>query len=427
MKARFSRMIVIMATLALSIIGACQPAMEQSPEMIAEVATPIQEVTPPTDVRLGIHTSEAVGERKYMVILADFPDVERRYSVGEITNRLLNLLSDYLYSASYQKLTFKGEVAGPYLLPNSVEDYRISPANLHVDREKVLLLVNDAIRAADADIEYSLDLDVIIALGATNKEYGMVGYSAVPGMLDFTTTTGITAPSGETIGNVTVFCENAHMGTYVHDTLHQIGGVVNGRRMTPCLYDHYLQEKYADTTEVGRFAVNMGFWDPLSSHVPYDRALPPAGLSSWTKLRLGWIDPSQIALVYPGETATIRLDPLVSRDASTLVIRIPVGPNNYYLIENRQPVGPDVNLPSSGVLVSYADDSVLECRHGNAPVKLVDANPDTPYLNGAAFDIGGRDTFVDPGNNLAFILQRKDGLSYDIRVTTSDQVDKPVP
>jgi len=67
---------------------------------------------------------------------------------------------------------------------------------------------------------------------------------------------------------------------------------------------------------------------------------------------------------------------------------------------------------------------VLECRHGSAPVKIKDANPDVPYLNNAAFDIGKKDVYIDKENNLAIVLLQKEGDSYIIQITTPDQVDK---
>jgi hypothetical protein len=70
----------------------------------------------------------------------------------------------------------------------------------------------------------------------------------------------------------------------------------------------------------------------------------------------------------------------------------------------------------------YADDTVLKCWHGNAPVKLIDADPDVPYLNDAAFDIGKKATFIDEKNNLAIVLVSKDGLVYEIQVTTAEKV-----
>jgi M6 family metalloprotease-like protein len=420
-----SRLVVVigLVVLLLSVVG-CGRRYGTSPDELPWIATPASVGTTETEIKLGLHTTGAVGEKKYVVILADFPDVKRQYSEDIIADRLLNFLSTYMYEASYHKLTFTGEMTKRYVLPYPVEHYKISPVNLDVDKNKVLSLVTDVVNAADADVAFSEDLYVIISLGATTKEYGMVGYSALPGMLGFMNTTPITTKNGEVVSKAVVFCENAHLGTYIHDTLHMLGGVVDGRRMTPCLYDHDLQVKYGITSELGKIAVNMGFWDPLSSHVPYNKELPPTGLSSWTRLRLGWIDPSKIALVKPGETTTIKLDPLVSDEASTLVIKIPVSDFTYYLIENRQPIESDVNLPSSGVLILYADDTVLECRHGSAPVKIKDANPDVPYLNDAAFDIGKKDTYVDVKNNLAIVLLQKEGQSYIIQITTPDRVNK---
>jgi hypothetical protein len=79
--------------------------------------------------------------------------------------------------------------------------------------------------------------------------------------------------------------------------------------------------------------------------------------------------------------------------AEILMVEIPLSDTSYYLIENRQPLGYDKNLPGSGVLIMYADDGIAECRHGEAPVKLVNAHPSVPHLEGAAFDVGGKDSF----------------------------------
>jgi M6 family metalloprotease-like protein len=375
------------------------------------------------ELRLGLHTTQAVGIKKYVVILADFPDVERKLSIDKLSGRMLDFVSDYFSTASYKKLNFEGIMTRRYVLPHPVGYYRISAHNLEVDRSKVLSLVSDVVNAADADIQFSKDLYVMIALGATQNEYGMIGYSAVPGMLQFSSDSPITTQSGEEIVNAVVFCENAHLGTFIHDTLHMLGGVIDGKRMTPCLYDQDLQTTANNEEDWAKILINMGFWDPLSSHFPYDRSLPPSGLSSWTKLRLNWIDPAQIVLVRPGETTTVRLDPLAGEAGATLVVKIPLSDSTYYLVENRQPVSADANLPSSGVLVLYADDRVNEARHGNAPVRIMDANPGVPYMNDAAYDIGRNSVFIDSTNGVAVVLLRKDGLIYEIQVTTPDKVN----
>jgi M6 family metalloprotease-like protein len=398
------------------------PASPPPTETVVPTITPTTTEISEIDLKLGLHAAQAVGKLKFVLILADFPDVERKVPVEKLSERMLGFVGNYFNAASYQKLEFEGIMTRRYMLPHPVDYYKISPHNLQVDRNKVLSLVRDVVNAADADVQFSQDLYVMIALGATNNEYGMIGYSAVPGMLGFQSDSPILTQSGEEILNAVVFCENAHLGTFIHDTLHMLGGVVDSQRMTPCLYDQDLQALYTDPADWAKVLINMGFWDPLSSHFPYDRALPPSGLSSWTKLRLKWIDPARIILVHPGETTTVRLDPLASQDGTTLLIKIPLSESTYYLVENRQPVLSDVNLPSSGVLILYADDRVVEGRHGNAPVRIMDANPQVPYMNAAAYDIGKNSVFLDTKNGVAIVLLKKDGLVYEIQITTPDKV-----
>jgi len=371
------------------------------------------------ETKLGLHATASTGEQKYLVILADFPDVKRIYPVETMSKRMGEMVGLYFQEASYGKLKLTGDVVGPYVLPHPVADYRISARNLEVDPERLTALITDVVSAADKDADLGQYDYLLIGLGANQSDYGMVGLCALPGMLAFRSGVVFKSPSGKTIDNVALFCENAHMGTFIHDTIHMIGGFVGNQRLTPCLYDHDLQMLYPVGEDAFKTLINMGFWDPLSSHFPYDRDLPPAGLSSWTKLRLNWIDPDQIALVKPGENASVTLEPLTSKNPTTLVIKVPITDTTYYLVENRQAISSDANCPTAGILVLYADDTVLECRHGEAPVRIMDANPSVPFMNDATYDIGKVDRFVDAENNIAIILESQDGLAYRIRVTTA--------
>lgn len=371
--------------------------------------------------KLGFHTTNAKGEKRCIVVLTNFPDVKRQYSEKMLSDRITNFLGPYFKAASYDKLILNVAVSKPIMLPKPVSYYKISPKNLEVDPEKIIALVTDAANEADSEINFNDYSYVIFALGATQVEYGMIGLCPIPGMLGFEITS-VKNKSGEIINNAAEFGENAHLGTYVHDTLHMLGGRIGKQRVTPCLYDHELQAKYPHIPDFAKAFINMGFWDPLSSHAPYKYELQlPTGLSSWTKLRLNWIDESKIALVPAGQTASIKLDPLTDQKAATLVIKIPVTDKTYYLVENRQKVDIDQNIPTTGVLVLYADDSVYECHQGKAPVKIMDANPSVAYMNDATFDINKNDRYIDTKNNIAIILQKKEGLSYQIQVTTADK------
>ncbi|MFA5081936.1 MAG: hypothetical protein WC474_05260, partial [Hydrogenophilaceae bacterium] len=198
---------------------------------------------------------------------------------------------------------------------------------------------------------------------------------------------------------------------------HVWGGVHDGKRRVPCLYDHDLQVEHP-TRDKGwpEALINMGYWDPMSCH-SYKRHLPPPGLSSWTRLRLGWLPAEKIKVVEPGQSTELLLDPLEDGQAATLVVRIPLSAKRYLLIENRQPIGQfDPYLPGHGILIMRADDDIPECRHGRAPVRLIDADPSRKYLEGAAFDLPGRGRYADLENGIEIELVEKIGLSYRIRI-----------
>ena len=90
----------------------------------------------------------------------------------------------------------------------------------------------------------------------------------------------------------------------------------------------------------------MGPWDVMSAHF-VDKKGPPPGLSSFTKIRLGWISSRQVVQVRPGETRKVTLWPLAEK-GKVLAVKIPLPGDEYYLVENRQPIKYDRALPDSG-------------------------------------------------------------------------------
>jgi len=366
----------------------------------------------------------SLGEQKTMILLARFPDVEPQITPDKARERIFTHLDTYIRQVSYHQTWLEGEVRGWYTLDHPVSHYSISAHNFEVDHDKVTSLVQEVINKADGDVDFSDYPNVLIILGAPKDAYGMMGYCAYPGMLGWADMSPFASESGEVINKgVAVYCENAHVGVLAHDLIHILGGVVGDRRVAPCLYDHDLQGQPGEFRGYYQFyLVNMGFWDPMSCHF-YKLNLPPPGLSSWTKLRLNWIAPSKTAVVNPGETATVFLGPLADETSETLVIRISLSPTTYYLIENRQSIGLDESLPGSGVLILYADDTVAECLRGRAPVKVIDADPSVPQLEGAAFDIGQgkRDTFTDEEHNITIKLLEKVGYSYQVLITAAQE------
>lgn len=356
--------------------------------------------------------------RRGLVILARFPDTPLPADRAFVERRF-RLLDRYVREMSYGKAGVDVHLSGWHDLPDPITRYTISPINLRVDKSRVTKLIQDAIDAADEANDFTRYDHVVVFLGARFVDYGMVGLCGYPGMLGWRQNiTFRTRRRGQAVpGGVAIFTVSAHVGTLFHDCAHVWGGVRDGKRVVPCLYDHDLQIRYP-TLDRGwpNALINMGFWDPMSCH-SYKRNLPPPGISAWTKLRLGWLAPEKIRVVEPGQPTEILLGPLEDGTADTLAIRIPLSETRYLLIENRQPIGGyDPHLPGHGVLIMTADDTIAECRHGRAPVKLIDANPARKYLQGAAFDLPERSTYVDADNNIAIRLLEKVDTSYRLRI-----------
>jgi hypothetical protein len=353
-----------------------------------------------------------------LVVLVEFPDLRPPFRPPFAVDRFQKL-SHYVSQMSYGTVSVEFDFTDWVRMPEPISSYRISPANLKVDKSRVTRLIQDAIDGADAQRDFS-DYDYLaVFMGARFPDYGMVGLCGYPGMLGWSQEIAFkTRDRGQAVPNgIAIFTASAHLGTLFHDSAHVWGGVVDGKRQVPCLYDHDLQEEYP-TRDRGfaRAMINMGFWDPMSCHF-YEYRSPPPGISSWTKQRLGWLPPEKIRLVDPDRPSETLLGPLEDRSSGTLTIRIPLSPARYILIENRQPIGLfDGVLPKHGVLIMHADDAIAECRHGNAPVRLVNANPDEEFLVGAAFDVPGRSNYVDPENKIEITLLDKIDASYRVSV-----------
>ncbi|MBU1040341.1 MAG: hypothetical protein KKF77_04485 [Proteobacteria bacterium] len=362
--------------------------------------------------------SAGVDLKRGLVVLAQFPDVQHDGNRDFVRTRFAGHLNSYVREMSYGKVALSIDVTPVWhTLPEPVDRYRISPRNLEVDKSRVHKLINDALDALGKDVDLAQYDFIALMLGAKVSDYGMVGLCGYPGMLGWSTEDAYRTTSGREVrGGVAIFTSQAHLGTLFHDVAHILGGVQGGRRAAPCLYDHDMQAKPGPMRETFLSSIiNMGFWDPMSCHF-YKRELPPPGISSWTKLRLGWLDPAKVRVVPPGQSMEVLLGPLEDAASETLAIRLPLSGSTSYLVENRQPLGFDKFLPGSGVLIMRADDAVAECRFGRSPVKLVDANPAIPHLEGAAFDVGGNAVFQDAPNNIRIKILEKVGSSYRISI-----------
>lgn len=146
---------------------------------------------------------------------------------------------------------------------------------------------------------------------------------------------------------------------------------------------------------------------------------PPPGISSFTKIRLGWISPEQVLFVKPGETAYAVLSPL-SRKGNRMVVKIPLKGGQYYLVENRHTIGFDRVLPDSGLLILKVDPNVPE---GYGTVKIINADKDSPHFSRATFrlDQNNRNIFIDKEATVVIIPLWAEGENLGVLITSPEK------
>jgi hypothetical protein len=420
--------------LFLFLLGSCQLAHSVTPalpvpeprgvETVGELKPPLPE----------LRAVNAVGEQKTIVILVKLPNVRNKFSRHDVHRRVFVELNDYIKEVSYGKTWLTGDTTKKwYVLPDrSVDAVTNSQknwfsGNLVTYLRPLVELVSDAINLADGDVDFSKYRHSAVVIGSSPpaKWYGLGGGAMCGPLagLEFIT------PSGQSMRGSYLAGAGVHSGMFAHEFIHQLGGYEGGvyftrlharnlaryRRVAGDLYDlkaYMTRGKWHGLTQY--FPKYIGPWDLMGFHT-VDANRPPAGPSSFTKLRLGWIAEPQVATVKPGDFLKLKLNPLELTTSGTQVVKIPLTPNTYYLIENRQQVGCDSVLPSSGVLIYYVDETIKE---GQGILKLVDAHPNIPEFKGAPFDIGpGRnDTFVDKQNGWILRLVEKQAGSYVIEI-----------
>jgi len=161
----------------------------------------------------------------------------------------------------------------------------------------------------------------------------------------------------------------------------------------------------------------MGPWDIMSQHF-VEKGKPPQGLSSFTKIRLGWIKREQVQFVKPGETSFAFLSPL-SKGGDHLVLKIPVDEWSHYLIENRQPIGFDRMLPDSGILILEVHP---RAEDGTGVVKVKSAISSLRFDQATyKLEASSRNVFMDKQNNISIIPLWKEKENLGVLVTTPDR------
>jgi hypothetical protein len=193
------------------------------------------------DPILGPQSTLAKGEQRVLMVAVKFPDVDPSFPLERIRKRAVGELDQYVREQSYGLTWVKADFRGWVTLPDPISEYRVSPFNFKVDRNRIRKLAEDTMTALEREADFSQYQHILIIPGAhtmPGKGYGMICYCANPGML-----TGVKGNIGyatlkskggkEFHNGVFVGAENAHLGMFAHDFFHALGGVHEKKRLAP--------------------------------------------------------------------------------------------------------------------------------------------------------------------------------------------------
>ena len=294
------------------------------------------------------------GNKRGLVILAEFPN--KRFSMADpvalyrkITNApdyhdngFQGSVRDYFMAQSGGKFILDFDVAGPVMMSQPYDYY----GN---DGEKnISEMVKEACKGVQDSIDFSrYDWDgdgeaeevFILYAGYGQNDYDTSNDSLIwPLMNKLEGDRKSLKINGTKIN--TYACsselkydgEIAGIGTFCHEFSHCMG--------FPDIYD--VQNK-------GSFA--MDAWDLMDYGNYNGDGYLPAGYTAYEKMTCGWLSPVELG----NDSVEVKDMKPLADGGQAYLIRHPQYENEYFLLENRQPVGFDKLLPGSGVLITHVD------------------------------------------------------------------------
>ena len=222
--------------------------------------------------------------------------------------------------------------------------------------------------------------------------------------------------------STSVVAESDPTGVFCHEAGHLLG--------LPDLYDLTGQIDPSNNFLGYWEIMALGEWNPNTGNLLQPKpGTYPSHHSIWSKIQLGFVPSSRVALVQPGQSANITLTNLEFPTTNTQSVKIPIAANQdgsltYYLVEMRAKIGTydqylpfPSDYPGAGILIYKVNESIAA---GHGSVRLVDAHPGGD-LNDAPFGpcnspCVSDNTFSDQANFVKVIVTTTSLTSYSVLV-----------
>lgn len=350
--------------------------------------------------------SPVLGAVRVLVLAVAFKDVKPSMSIAELKQEWFGTVAAYYHEASFGKLTIEGDVYGWFELPHPESYYgrdchAINDADCSGTNQS-WKIANDTIPLAAKDVDFSNYSYYVFLHAGTGQETSLKRD-------DIWSVTYLNASVKAPTKNLTRFS--------IVSELEAPPNVPNGVWCVEFAHDLGIPDLYDTTNGPNNGKSILGQWD-LMDKGSWNGDPPgslPAHLTAWEKIQLGWISGPMLLTSPPGTTTTIVA---ASEIASALVhaVKIPIGAtedsNEYYLIEVRQHIGFDSALPSTGVLITFVNET-----RSVGIVRIINGDPGVADLEDAVWHLG--QSFTDTVNNLNVKVVAEEGNSYEVTVSTA--------
>lgn len=310
----------------------------------------------------GMHRSNAAttGKHRGLVILMEFtdekfvtPDPQTLFhrffnEPGFSDTGMSGSVKDYFLKQSYGQLEVDFDVVGPFTTKHEMAYYGgnnnagndMRPAQMALEAVDAASTVVD-FRNYDWDNDGEVDQVFIIYAGYAEAQ-GADKNTIWPHEWDLRSGTGSTRTYNGKLIN-TYGCTAELKGNGKTNK-----GVIDGIGSACHEYAHCLG--LPDMYDIVGNNYAMSYWDVMSAGNYNDDSRTPAGFTSYERMYAGWLEPVEInSLTYVNEMKPLATTP------EAYILYNDNNKNEFYMLENRQPVDFDRGLYGHGMLVLHVD------------------------------------------------------------------------
>lgn len=305
------------------------------------------------------------GNKKGLIILVDFAD--KKFTIdnprdwvdslancpGYSAGRYRGSVADYFRDQSRGQLSLTFDVVGPVSMPNKSAYYGEKNAmrpDAHAGEMIATACRMAAGKANMADFDWNGDgeAEMVFIVYAGHGEHvshdtnliwpkqGTLGLSdygkteTVDGIVfdTFACSCELNGATGEEPTGIAAIC---------HEFSHCFG--------LPDLYDKY------------GIGYGMGPWSIMDTGMYNDDGYLPCGFTSYERFYSGWLTPIELT-----EPTSIKGMKPLEQGGEAYIIYNDANRDEFYMLENRQPVGWDAAIGGSGLLITHTDYNASEWR-----------------------------------------------------------------